>query len=98
MSCNKSLIQLTSKLRVNSGPTFSGAITYFIVSLTISLDKQVIASKKLFGDPTRSCTEFAISLGAVNRDQTYSIHIRVNRQIVSKNEFTYTNLDISYFI
>jgi hypothetical protein len=61
-----SLINLTSQLKANSGPTSSGATTYFIVALNSSLDKQDNARKKLFGDPTRSRSEFAFNLGVVN--------------------------------
>ncbi len=35
-------------------------------TLTSSLDKQVNASKTLFGDPTMSCREFSFKLGVVN--------------------------------
>jgi hypothetical protein len=48
-----SLIHLTSKLKANSGLTSSGAVTYFTVALTSSLDKQDNASTKLFDDSTR---------------------------------------------
>jgi hypothetical protein len=60
-------------LKANSGSTSSGATTYFMVALTNSLDKQVNASKNLFGDPTRSHGEYAFNLGVVNQGQTYSM-------------------------
>jgi hypothetical protein len=41
LSCNKSLIHLTSKLMAKSGLTSSGTMTHFKAPLTSSLDKQV---------------------------------------------------------
>ncbi len=66
--------QWECKLKVNSGPTLSGATTYFMVAFTSSLDELVNAIKKLCGYPIRSRGEFAFNLGVANQSLTYSIN------------------------
>jgi hypothetical protein len=49
-----------------SGPTSNGAMTFFMVARTSSLDILVLETIKRLVDPTRSLGEFALNLQVVN--------------------------------